>query len=131
MEIIEIDGSQFRTLEEFFAHFGERALVAPWGANLDAFNDVLRGGFGTPSTFVVRWKNHAISRHRLGYQETIRQLELRLLTCHPANRETVAKELASSKRHEGSTVFDWLVEIFQAHGPGGVESEDQVYLELA
>ena len=40
---------------------------AYWGRNLDAFNDVLRGGFGTPEGgFTLRWKNHATSRRRLG-----------------------------------------------------------------
>ncbi|MCP3977199.1 MAG: hypothetical protein GY720_22140 [bacterium] len=34
-----------------------RSLIpgAEWGRNLDAFNDILRGGFGTPEDgFVVR-----------------------------------------------------------------------------
>jgi hypothetical protein len=32
---------------------------------------------------------------------------------------------------EGSTVFDWLIEIIRDHGPGGSESEDGVILDLA
>jgi RNAse (barnase) inhibitor barstar len=131
VEIIEIDGLEFATLEEFFSHFGERALTAPWGTNLDAFNDVLRGGFGTPDGFVLRWKNHAASRQRLGYAETARQLEHRLLRCHQAHRAEVAQELEAARQHQGPTVFDWLVEIIQVHGPGGSEAEDQVHLEFA
>jgi RNAse (barnase) inhibitor barstar len=130
VEIIEIDGTQFATLEEFFSHFGERALTAPWGKNLDAFNDVLRGGFGTPNSFVLRWKNHAVSRQRLGHEETARQLELKLVRCHPANRAAVAQDLEVAKLHQGPTVFDWLVEIIRVHGLDGSESEDQVHLEL-
>ncbi|MGE3540478.1 MAG: barstar family protein [Candidatus Tectimicrobiota bacterium] len=130
METVEIDGSQFATLEEFFSHFGERALTVPWGTNLDAFNDVLRGGFGTPSGFILRWKNHAVSKQRLGYEETARQLELKLSRCHPANRASVAQELKAAKHKQGPTVFDWLIEIIQVHGPGGSEAEDQVHLEL-
>ncbi len=130
MEIVEIDGSQFSTLEEFFSHFGERAHTAPWGKNLDAFNDVLRGGFGTPGSFVFRWKNHAVSRQRLGHEETVRQLERKLLQCHPANSVSVAQELASARHHQGPTVFDWLVEIIREHGPSGSEAEDQIHLEL-
>jgi hypothetical protein len=35
-------------------------------------NDILRGGFGTPDDgFTLRWKNHDISRQRLGYRETV------------------------------------------------------------
>jgi hypothetical protein len=46
--VCEIDGQRFSTLEEFYEEIS-RALVlnAEWGHNLDAFNDILRGGFGT------------------------------------------------------------------------------------
>jgi len=45
----EIDGLRFSTLEEFFDEVS-RTLIpgADWGRNLDAFNNILRGGFGTP-----------------------------------------------------------------------------------
>ncbi len=45
----EINGYDFSTLEEFY-EVVSRVLVpgAEWGHNLDAFNDILRGGFGTP-----------------------------------------------------------------------------------
>ena len=75
---------------------------AQWGRNLDAFNDILRGGFGTPDDgFILRWLNHDVSRRRLGYPETVRQLELRLERCHPTNRERVRAELA---REQGRIV---------------------------
>ena len=72
----EIDGSDFATLEEFYRVIS-RVLIpdAKWGHDLDAFNDILRGGFGTPPEgFVLRWKNSAMSRERLGYGETVMQL---------------------------------------------------------
>jgi Barstar (barnase inhibitor) len=51
---------------------------AKWGHNLDAFNDILRGGFGTlEGGFILRWKNSTVSRERLGYPETVRQLDRR------------------------------------------------------
>jgi hypothetical protein len=63
-----LDGSAFATLEEFSEHFSERVLRDyKWRGNLDAFNDVLRGGFGTPDGgFVLVWRDHALSRSRLG-----------------------------------------------------------------
>ncbi|MDI1476861.1 barstar family protein [Polyangium sp. y55x31] len=128
----EIDGSRFSTLEVFFDE-ASRVLAPgePWGRNLDAFNDILRGGFGTPSGgFLIIWAHHGLSRERLGYPETVRQLALRLSRCHPENRTRVATELAAARRAEGPTVFDWLVEIISAHGPGGQEAEDGVRLEL-
>jgi RNAse (barnase) inhibitor barstar len=130
---VEIDGAEFATLEEFFAHFSDRALDGSyWVKNLDAFNDVLRGGFGTPKGgFRLVWRNHATSRERLGYPETVLQLEKRLARCHPTNRVNVQAELEQARSARGSTVFDWLVEILLVHCAGGAEEEDGVELVLA
>jgi hypothetical protein len=129
----EIDGTNFSTLEEFFAEF-RRVATPEWdfpSPNLDGFNDVLRGGFGTPPEgFMIRWKNHDLSRERLAYPETVRQLELRLARCHPANRVSVSRDLQLAKIQRGPTVFDWLIEIIRVHGPGGQEEEDGVELVL-
>lgn len=131
--VYEIDGSRFSTLEEFYDEVS-RVLIpgAEWGRNLDAFNDILRGGFGTPDGgFVLRWGNADVSRARLGQEETIRQLGLRLTRCHPSNRAHVAQQLASARLGEFDTVFEWLLEIIRVHGPGGDESDDGVDLVLA
>lgn len=128
MTTYEIDGNEFSTLEGFYDEFS-RILIpgTEWGRNLDAFNDVLQGGLGTPDDgFILRWKNHDVSRRMLGYVETVRQLELRLKRCHPANRESVSAELDRARSQTGETVFDWLVEIIQSHG-----AEDNVRLVLA
>jgi hypothetical protein len=130
--VYEIDGSQFATLEGFFEEVS-RVLVpsARWGHNLDAFNDILRGGFGTrEGGFVLQWKNSAISRERLSYPETARQLQLRLMKCHPANRERVEQYLDDARKAKGPTVFDWLLEIIRVHEHGGREEEDGVELVL-
>lgn len=92
-----LDGDAFADLGGFFAEVS-RVMVPgrAWGRNLDAFNDLLRGGFGTPEGgFVVVWQHAARSKARLG------------------------------------DVFDTLVEILRAHGPGGPEAEDGVELVLA
>lgn len=116
-KIYQIDGQLFSTLEEFYEHFSKVVLQDnDWGRNLDAFNDVLWGGFGTPDEgFVLLWKYSNISREKLNYSETIRQLRHRLQTCHSTNRELVAIDLEKAMRHEGSTVFDWIVEIILYH----------------
>ena len=130
--VIEIDGERFSSLEEFYDEVSERLIPgAYWGRNLDAFNDILRGGFGTPDEgFILIWKNHKHSQRRLGYGETVRQLRLRLERCHPSNIPHVQSELAAAERREGPTVFDWLVEIIQVHCAGGHEAEDNVELAL-
>jgi RNAse (barnase) inhibitor barstar len=129
---LEIDGLRFNTLEEFFDEVSEILIPgADWGRNLDAFNDILRGGFGTPQGgFVLVWKNHELSRIRLGYAETVRQLGFHLDQCHPANFPSLRNELAMARRSTGTTVFDWLVEIIATHGQGGEEAEDGVELVL-
>lgn len=100
-QIYEIDGARINSLEDFFAEVSHNIIPnAEWGRNLDAFNDILRGGFGTPDEgFVIRWKNSALSRERLGYGQ-------------------------------GSTIFDTIVEVIRHHGADGDESSDGVELEL-
>ena len=114
---LTIDGECFSTLDEFYEEVSRKLIPgADWGHNLDAFNDILRGGFGTPDEgFVLVWRRSDLSRERLGYAETIRQLERRLLRCHPTNRSNVKDELSRARRSEGPTSFDWLVEIIQGH----------------
>jgi RNAse (barnase) inhibitor barstar len=127
-----IDGSRITSLETFYDEIG-RVLVPghQWGRNLDAFNDILRGGFGTPDEgFTLKWSRSTVSKEKLGYQETVRQLEIRLGRCHPSNREDVGRDLSDARAGVGATVFDWLVEIILDHGPGGEQAADNVYLVL-
>ncbi len=118
-----IDGKNFSTLEGFWDEIS-RVLIpnAFWGRNLDAFNDILRGGFRTPEEgFIFVWKNSSLSKARLGYSETLMQLESRLRKCHPSNREHVKLQLEEAKRHKFPTVFDWLVEIMESEEHRDVE----------
>jgi RNAse (barnase) inhibitor barstar len=132
MTTYEIDGSRFSTLEEFYDEITRAlSLTSHCGGNLDAFDDVLQGGFGTPvEGFTIRWKNHGVSKERLGYSETARQLRLRLEQCHPTNRARVSKDLEMAISQKGKTVFDWLIEVIRDHGPGGKQKEDRVQLLL-
>lgn len=132
MQRFIVDGNAFSTLEEFACHFSANVLAGyQWQGSLDALNDILRGGFGTPEEgFELMWVKSARSRQVLGHRETVRQLELRLQRCHPENRSKVLAELSAAKAGEGPTVFDWLVSVIRQHGPGGSESEDGVHLLL-
>jgi hypothetical protein len=42
-----LDGGSFDDLTGFFVAITQTLKVTAWGTNLDAFNDILRGGFGT------------------------------------------------------------------------------------
>jgi len=116
-----LDGNEFSTLSSFYSAV-ENALTKDlgWdmGRNLDAFHDVLRGGFGVyeyeePVRLV--WLNSNKSRKDLGWEETMKYLSAMLTTCHPANVEFVKRDLALAKRHEGKTLFAVLVEIIKTH----------------
>jgi RNAse (barnase) inhibitor barstar len=131
--VLEIDGRNVVSLESFYDEV-ERVLIpgASWGRNLDAFNDILRGGFGTPEGgFVLRWTHSDRSRKALGYPETVRCLEIRAQRCHPTNIPFVRAEIEAARRGEGPTMFDVLLDIISTHGEGGGEAEDGVVLELA
>ncbi|MDB5343789.1 MAG: hypothetical protein JWP89_2166 [Schlesneria sp.] len=128
----EIDGQSFSTLDEFYGVIS-RTLIpgVDWGQNLDAFNDILRGDYGTPEGgFVLRWVNSEQSRERLGYLETIRFLERRIKESDP-DYDFIVAEIEMAREGFGPTVFDWLVEIIRVHGPDGEESGDGVELVLA
>jgi hypothetical protein len=129
--VIKIDGLKFSSLEEFFTHFKERSNISTTCGCLNAFNDVLRGGFGTPEEgFTLVWENHLISKEKLGYQETVRQMRISRENCHPDNVEQVTKEIEDAENHKGSTVYDWIVKIISFHGVGGREESDGVDLVL-
>jgi RNAse (barnase) inhibitor barstar len=127
-----IDGRTFSSLEEFYEVLGDAIIPGvAWGQNLDALNDILRGGFGTPPQgFRIHWTYSGVSRLRLGHTETVRQLERRLQRCHPSNRPAVAEQLALARAGKGPTVFDWLIEIFASHGPSGQNPQSRVDLVL-
>jgi RNAse (barnase) inhibitor barstar len=132
LEVFVLDGNSFHDLAGFFEAVTTTLRTGSWGRNLDAFNDILRGGFGTPDEgFVLRWRHSDVSRQRLGWDETIRYIERKLTTCHPQNVPHVREDLAAAHRHEGQTLFDIIVEIIEHHSPGGQEGEDNVHLVLA
>jgi hypothetical protein len=127
-----IDGARFSDFEGFAREFSGLLCDYEWQGNLDAFNDLLWGGFGTPDeNWVLRWLNSESSRTALGYEATVRQLEAILLTCHPSNRSQVRTRISQALSSKGPTLFDEIVDIIRKHGPGGHEAEGGVFLELA
>jgi RNAse (barnase) inhibitor barstar len=127
-----LDGSKITSLEAFYDQVSEGLIPDTyWGRNLDAFNDILRGGFGTPEEgFVLRWTHSEVSRTNLSHTETIRQLERLLESCHPSGRAHFQTDLIRARTGQGSTVFDWLIKIILIHGASGEEAQDNVKLVL-
>lgn len=130
--IFEIDGKDIEDLGGFFEAFSR--VVIPgveWGKNLDAFDEVLGGEFGTPREgFVLIWKKAEHSKTSLGYPETVRWYQANLIKCHPSSREFILEKIADSESAKGPTLFDLLVEIIRDHGAGGRYENDGVELHL-
>ena len=65
--ILIIDGSRFDDFDGFAREFSNLLEGHTWNGNLDAFNDILRRGFGTPEEgFVLRWLHADASRDAMG-----------------------------------------------------------------
>lgn len=114
---IVIDGNNFSTLEGFFDEI-DRVLTKDldWktGHNLDAYNDLLRGGFGVhdiEQPLEIHWINSEKSRRDLGYPAKEQLLQNIYNRCHPSNRQSVLKRLEACKNHQGPTLFDDIIEI--------------------
>ncbi len=107
-----VDGAHFKTLEGFYEEISRKLTPdATWAESLDGFRCILQGGFGTPTNgFVLVWQHSALSRERLGYAETVRQLEKQLADC-PDKQFRLQLEQAQSG--QGPTVFDWVVDIIR------------------
>lgn len=67
LPVLVIDGDRFDDLAGLADEWSRHLDGHRWKGNLDAFNDILRGGFGTPEGgFVLRWLSADRSRHLLG-----------------------------------------------------------------
>ena len=120
-QTILLDGNRFSTLSSFYEEV-ERVLTKnlEWsiGRNLDAFNDVLRGGFGVygyEEPVLLVWRQSKKSRTDLGWDETVRYEQAKLKTCHPSNIESVGRSLEMAGRQEGQTLFERIVDIIQEY----------------
>ncbi len=65
---VDLDGAAMPDLAAFYEQVDQRVLGGgSWGRNLDAFNDVLHGGFGTPDDgLTIVWHDADAARRSLG-----------------------------------------------------------------
>lgn len=118
--MIEFDGNEFDDLESFYDEV--QAKICPgfegFGRNLDAFNDVLRGGFGLfeyNEPIRLKWANSEKSKSNLSYAATELRLKSMRETAHPTNLASLEKRLELAEKSEGPTLFDEIIEIIKAH----------------
>ncbi|MDQ0193257.1 barstar family protein [Paenibacillus wynnii] len=114
-----INGDNFSDFQGFTKEFSSIVLSNKhiWNGNLDAFNDILRGGFGfeDDDDIEIVWKNSINSIKDLGYIETIKKLNEKYEHCHPTNKVSVLQELHKARNNQGPTVFDRIIEIINEH----------------
>jgi len=82
MKEIIIDGNNFSNLEEFYCEIDKlltQNLTWKTGHNFDAFNDLLRGGFGIHESYeplIIKWNNYEKSKKDLGTETILTLLEI-------------------------------------------------------
>jgi RNAse (barnase) inhibitor barstar len=114
-----IDGEKFSDLDGFYDHVGD--ILCPgisWGRNLNALNDILRGGFGVfeyGEPVEIHWHISDKSMRDLGWDATIKQLRSVLAKCEPSSRPTFQSLITDAENNHGQTVFDWIVDVFMSH----------------
>lgn len=92
-----INGGKFNDIGGFYLEVDilfTKGLDWRTGHNLDAFNDILRGGFGVHEygePIKIIWMNFAKSRKDFGYKATVKHYEQMLTCCHPTNIDSVKK----------------------------------------
>ena len=114
---IVIDGGRFDCLDGFFDEV-ERVFTKdlPWriGRNLNAFNDVLRGGFGLHGCrepIAIKWLHFEKSQKDLGYPATAEFYEEVLKQCRPTHVEIMRKKYEDAVNQTGQTLLDTIIEI--------------------
>nr|WP_221930384.1 hypothetical protein [Paracoccus laeviglucosivorans] len=87
------------------------------GESLDAFNDLLFGGFGAagPGPLVLIWRDMEKSCADLGMQATRDYYRAKLARPEQFNAARFQAELAALEAGTGQTYFDILLEIIADH----------------
>lgn len=99
-----IDGDKASTWPELVKSINSFIPQSEWqGNSLDALDDILYGGYGTPDSFVIVWDDSETSREALGYEAT-KSYYARL-----PNFEQLYKA------GHIQTLFDMVVGIFRGH----------------
>jgi RNAse (barnase) inhibitor barstar len=116
-KIITIDGNNFHDLAGFYNEIDNKLtknLNWKTGRNLDAFNDLLRGGFGVHEygePLLIKWINFSKSSREFGYEATVEYYNNILKKCHPLNKESVKILLHNAENNIGKTLMDIIIEI--------------------
>ena len=62
-------------------------------------------------------KNSDLSKARLGYEETVRELARMFIRAHPKARPLIQERIDLANHQKGETVFDWLINAIGRENP--------------
>lgn len=120
-QTIIINGNNFSDLESFYDEI-DRVLTKDldWdtGHNLDAFNDLLRGGFGVyehEEPIKLTWENISKSKSDLGLEATKKWYERKISENKIENQQFFKDKLKELTENNGQTLFDIIIEIISEH----------------
>jgi RNAse (barnase) inhibitor barstar len=88
------------------------------GHNLDAFNDLLRGGFGVyeyKEPIKLTWKNISKSKADLGLEATKKWYERKITESKIENQQFFKEKLKELTENNGQTLFDIIIKIISEH----------------
>lgn len=124
-KVIVIDGRKFTDLEGFFCLMYEifRAddCTTAFGHNLDAFNDLLGGGFGIHGVgepIIIKWINYGESRKALGYEETARYYKDKLEKTRFSDNYVLRRRMDQALERRGRTLLDMITGIIREDETG-------------
>jgi RNAse (barnase) inhibitor barstar len=120
---IIIDGNNISNLKTFYEEI-DRILTKDldWktGHNLDAFNDILRGGFGVAEykePIILIWKNASKNKNDLGIKATKRFYKIKICMnkYSLSNVQNWKGKLKQLFHKNGKTLFTIIVDIIKEH----------------
>lgn len=120
MKTFVIEGSKIKNMSTFYdeiEHSFLQNINFIMGRNLDAFDDILWGGysFGESEKIKVIWKDMDKSRKALGYKETVNYLNHIIKGVASSNKAFFKTEIENAKAEKGYTMFDRIINIFNSH----------------
>jgi len=117
---LTIDGNTIHDIPSFYDEINRVFMSGEdWalGPSLDAFSDMLRGGYGAVSgdePVILRWMAMDKNRSDLGFEVTHAFYTSKLDRPETFNAKTIAGRLAALEAGTGPTYFEIVLEIIAA-----------------
>lgn len=121
MKVIVVDGSKIKDIKSFYEEINSVFMQnEDWklGESLDAFNDMIYGGFGEingKEEIRLIWKNFEKSKVALGLDPTLAFYENKIKSPEIYNIDFILGKISDLKAGKGQTYFDIILEIIADH----------------